>query len=139
MMQRLEFWKASAGIIRENWLTGVGTGDMNKAFSDQYAKMHTKLAPGNRWRSHDQFLSILVGFGVFGLAWFLFSLFYPAARLKGFSDYFVITILMIGLLSMLTNDTIETQAGVTFFYFYYSFFLFSRKERDLFLPEPGVT
>jgi|WetSurMetagenome_2_1015567.scaffolds.fasta_scaffold40554_2 hypothetical protein len=139
MMQRFEFWKASAGIIHDNWLTGVGTGDMNTAFTDQYEKMKTKLAPDNRWRSHDQYLSILVGFGVFGLAWFLFSLLYPAIRLKSLSDYFVITILTIGLLSMLTNDTIESQAGVTFFYFYYSFFLFGRKEKDRFLPGPGIT
>ncbi|HTX88931.1 MAG TPA: O-antigen ligase family protein [Bacteroidales bacterium] len=128
MMQRLEFWKASAGIIKDNWLTGVGTGDMNTAFQNQYRKMNSKLAPDQRWRSHNQFLSITVGFGIFGLLWFLFALIYPPAKLGKFTDYFFLVFFIIAVLSMLPEDTIESQAGVTFFALFYSFLLFARKE-----------
>jgi len=130
VMQRLEFWKASLGIIHDNWLTGVGTGDMNLAFRAQYEKMHTKLAPDQRWRSHDQFLSIFIGFGIFGLAWFLLAIFSPPAIMHRYSDYFVLIFLIIAVLSMLTGDTIETQTGVTFFALFYSLLLFGRKEKD---------
>jgi hypothetical protein len=130
VMQRLEFWKASAGLIKENWLTGVGTGDMNIAFSKQYNKMHTKLAPEQRWRSHDQFLSIFVGFGIFGLLWFLLVIFYPPAILGKFRDYFFLIFIIISIISMIPEDTIESQAGVTFFAFFYSFLMFGRKEND---------
>ncbi len=129
-MQRLEFWKASLGIIKENWLTGVGTGDMNEAFQQQYEKMKSKLAPDQRWRSHDQFLSIFVGFGIFGFLWFLFAILYPAVALGKFRDYFFLVFFIIAALSMITEDTIESQLGVTFFAFFYSFFLFARKEDD---------
>jgi hypothetical protein len=129
-MQRLEFWKASLGIINDNWLTGVGTGDMNEAFQQQYEKMKTKLAPDQRWRSHDQFLSIFVGFGIFGLLWFLFAILYPAIKLGKFKDYFFLVFFIIAMLSMTTEDTIESQLAVTFFAFFYSFFLFARKEDD---------
>ncbi len=129
-MQRLEFWKASLGIIKENWLTGVGTGDMNEAFQQQYEKMKSKLAPDQRWRSHDQFLSIFVGFGIFGFLWFLFAILYPAVALGKFRDYFFLVFFIIAVLSMITEDTIESQLGVTFFAFFYSFFLFARKEDD---------
>jgi hypothetical protein len=130
MMQRLEFWKASTGIIGENWLTGVGSGDLNEAFALQYEKMQTKLAPDQRWRSHNQFLSITIAFGLIGLAWFLLSLIYPAWYHRGFRDYFFLVFFIIGILSMFTEDTLESQAGVTFFYFFYSFFLFARREQD---------
>lgn len=130
IMQRLEFWKASAGIIRDNWITGVGTGDMNIAFDRQYNRMHTKLAHDQRWRSHNQFLSILVGFGIFGLLWFLIAVYAPPL-MSGFDkDFFLRIFLLIATLSMLTEDTIESQTGVTFFAFFYSFFLFARKERE---------
>lgn len=129
-MQRLEFWKASLGLIQQNWLTGVGTGDMNIAFEDQYNKMHSKLAPGNRWRSHNQFLSIFVGFGIFGFIWFLISVFYPPVMLGKFTDYFFLIFLIIAVISMIPEDTIESQAGVTFFAFFYSFLMFGRKEDD---------
>jgi len=130
LMQRIEFWKASIGIIGEHWLTGVGTGDMNEAFQQQYVKMNSKLPPDQRWRSHNQFLSIFVGFGIFGFIWFIVALFYPAWRLRGFNDYFFLVFIIIATLSMLTEDTLESQMGVTFFTFFYCFFLFGRKEYD---------
>jgi O-antigen ligase len=129
-MQRLEFWKASLGIIKDNWLIGVGTGDMNEAFQQQYEKMNSKLAPDQRWRSHDQFLSIFVGFGIFGLLWFLFAILYPAIKLGKFRDYFFLVFFIIIMLSMITEDTIESQLPVTFFVFFYAFFLFARQEDD---------
>jgi len=130
LMQRLEFWKASWGIICDNWIIGVGTGDMNEVFKQQYEKMNTKLAPHQRWRSHNQFMSILIGFGVFGLIWFIFSLIYPAWVRQGFHDYFFLVFFIIGTLSLLTEDTLESQAGVSFFYFFYAFLLFGRRDQD---------
>ena len=135
VMQRFEFWKASAGIIRDNWPAGVGTGDMNLAFAAQYERMHTKLEPDQRWRSHNQYLSILVGFGVIGLVWFLWALIWPAVRLKRWNDYFFLVFFTILALSMLTGDTIESQTGVSFFAIFYTLFLFVRTEKDpLFTP-----
>lgn len=131
VMQRIEFWKASLGLIKGNWLFGVGTGDMNIAFDRQYVKMHSKLAPDQRWRSHNQYLSIFIAFGVFGFFWFLFAVFYPPFMLKRYDDFFFLVFFIIALLSMLTEDTIESQTGVTFFAFFYSFFLFARKEKCL--------
>ncbi len=130
LMQRLEFWKASIGIIRDNWLAGVGTGDMNIAFTDQYEKMQSKLSADQRWRSHNQFLSIFIGFGIFGLVWFLFAILYPPIMLRRQDDFFLVVFMIIAFLSMLTEDTIESQTGVTFFTFFYSFFLFARKEKE---------
>ncbi|HNY01029.1 MAG TPA: O-antigen ligase family protein [Bacteroidales bacterium] len=129
-MQRVEFWKASLGIIRDYWLTGVGTGDMNLAFAAQYEKMHTQLPPEQRWRSHNQFLSILVGFGVLGFAWFLLAFFYPPAILGRYDDWFFLVFMIISVLSMLTGDTIESQTGVSFVAFFYSLLLFARREKD---------
>ncbi|MEI6172842.1 MAG: O-antigen ligase family protein [Bacteroidota bacterium] len=135
LMQRLEFWKASLGIIRQNWLTGVGTGDMNLVFKAQYEKMHSKLSPDQRWRSHNQFLSIFIGFGIFGLMWFLVAIFYPPVMKRRQDDFFMIVFLIIAVLSMLTEDTIESQTGVTFFVLFYSFFLFTRREKDPLFPK----
>ena len=132
VMQRLEFWKASLQIIKENFWIGVGTGDMNEAFQIQYDKMHSKLSPDQRWRSHDQFLSIFVGFGIFGLIWFLFAIFYPPYMLGKFDDYFFLIFIIIAMISMIPEDTIESQAGVTFFAFFYSFLLWGRTEEDAF-------
>ncbi|MBA3971988.1 MAG: O-antigen ligase family protein, partial [Bacteroidetes bacterium] len=124
---RFEFWKAAVGIIKENLLIGVGTGDIAKAFELQYDKMNSPLHKEWRLRSHNQYLSIAVAFGILGLLWFLITLFYPMFILNKQFDYLYVTFLIIATISFLTEDTLETQAGVTFFAFLNSFFLFVKK------------
>ncbi len=129
-MQRFEYWRTALGIIGEHWLTGVGTGDLNQAFDEQYEKINTLLQEEFRWRSHNQFLAIIIGFGMMGLAWYLISLLYPPIVLYKFSDYFYLTFFVIIVVSMISEDTIESQAGVTIFAFFSSFYLFLKNFRD---------
>ena len=130
VFQRIEYWRASLGIIKDNLLFGVGTGDMNIAFDKQYKKMRSSLAMKWRLRSHNQYLSIAVGFGLFGLAWFLFSLLFPFCYSYVRKDYFYLIFFAILILSMITEDTIENQPGLTFFVFFNSLFLFVRKKEE---------
>lgn len=131
-MQRIEYWKTSMLIIKKNILHGVGTGDMNIAFETQYEAMDSPLQPEFRWRSHNQFLSITVGFGIIGLIWFLISLLYPPIKMRRMSDYYYLAFFVILMVSMISEDTIETQAGVTFFAFFTSLFLFGKKDKHTF-------
>lgn len=130
LTQRFEFWKAAVGIIKDNVVFGVGTGDMKIAFEEQYNKMNSPLAKESRLRSHNQYLSIGVAFGVVGLIWFLITLFYPMVLMGKTFDYLYITFLLIAVVSFLTEDTLESQAGVTFYAFFNSFFLFILKKRE---------
>jgi len=40
------------------------------------------------------------------------------------------TFFCIALLSMLNEDTLETQAGVTFFAFFYCFFIWGKEDKQ---------
>ena len=131
IMQRFEYWKASRNIIQQNWLTGVGTGDLNLEFSREYEKMNSLLEPGFRWRSHNQFMAILVAFGIPGLIWFIITILFPPIRMHKFHDYYYLTFFIIIILSMFWEDTIESQAGVTIYAFFTSFYLFAKKFIDV--------
>jgi hypothetical protein len=128
LMLRFEYWKTSWEIIKKNFLIGVGTGDLNAAFARQYDEMKSRVDKQWRVRSHNQFLSITVAFGIIGLLWFLFVLLYPLFFRKYRNDFYFVVFLMILILSMLTEDTIETQAGLTFFAFYSTLLLLGRDE-----------
>ena len=134
LMQRMEYWRTAAAIVKDNssWWVGIGTGDLDKAFQEQYDKMDSKLDKAFRWRTHNQFLAIFVTFGSVGLAWFVFCLIFPAARLRKFSDFYFLSFFIVFILSMFTEDTLETQVGVTQFAFFTSFYLFLRKFIDIF-------
>lgn len=128
--QRLEFWRAGTRIIAENFWLGVGTGDIDRAFKEMYPKMQSQLPPDQWWRTHNQYLTVFATLGVFGFAWFIFAFFWPGIRLKMFGDYFLLTFFCIAALSMITGDTLDTQAGVTFYSFFMVIFLLGREEKD---------
>lgn len=111
--QRFEFWRASIGIIRANPFFGVGTGDLVVAFHQQYETMQTKLDLDHRLRSHNQYLAITIAFGFPGLIYFVFALLYPLRNYKQLPTIFIL-FLIICMVSMLTEDTLETQPGATF-------------------------
>ncbi len=127
VMQRIEYMKAACNIIKNNFFIGVGTGDLQQEFNTYYEHSNSQLDKEWRLRAHNQYITMFVAFGIFGFLWFLFILFYPPLKMKLFNDYYFFVFFIIIALSMMNEDTLETQAGVTFFAFFYSFLLFSRQ------------
>lgn len=123
LSMRLEFWKTACYIIQQHPVFGVGTGDVQDAFNKAYVETTSKLDLNWRLRSHNQYLAITVAFGVIGFIVFLVFLFYPLILLRKHFHYLFWIFYMIALISFFTEDTLETQAGVTFFAFYFSLFL----------------
>jgi hypothetical protein len=130
MVQRFEYWRTSLLLIRQNPLIGVGTGDLPQAFENQYKSMDSNLASQNRLRSHNQYLSITVAFGLVGFIWFIFVMFYPGIKTRNFKTYFYIIYFIIFMVSMLTEDTIESQEGVTFYVLFTALFLLGRENKE---------
>jgi hypothetical protein len=131
LSQRLEYTQASFHIIGQHPWFGVGTGDVPQAFAQTYDEIHSPLKEDFRFRAHNQYLAIAVAFGLLGLAFFLFVLFYPWFSSKRNHTYLYAVFLTIMLLSMFPEDTLETQAGATLFAFFVSFLLFARKTLSL--------
>lgn len=126
LAQRFEYWKTARWLIREQPYIGVGTGDMKMAFSDAYVATDSTLLPQYRLRSHNQFLSTTVALGFLGLIAFLFVVITPITSTHPNRDLLFIGFWIIVVLSMITEDTLETQPGATFFAAFISFLLYSR-------------
>ncbi|HXB11873.1 MAG TPA: O-antigen ligase family protein [Bacteroidia bacterium] len=124
LTQRFEFWQAAIGIIKDNLWAGVGTGDVRIAFAARYNKMHSTLDEKSRLRSHNQYLEIGVAFGIIGILWFIINLVYPAFKTGKIYTYNYFIFWIILMIAILTEDTLETQAGATFYAFFNAFFLF---------------
>lgn len=127
LIQRFELWSAAISIIQKNWILGTGTGDIPDVFKQELTERNSPLKD-TRMRSHNQFLSFFIAFGIFGFLWFLFALFYPILAQNKSNDYFFVFFLIIVLMSMLTEDTLESQDGLTFFAYFYALFLFQRPQ-----------
>lgn len=122
--QRLEFYRASIGIIRKNPWLGVGTGDVRKAFSDEYAVNNTSLTGSyRRMISHNQYLGFAVSFGIPGAVLALVIMILPWLRSRNRSFYPFIMFIVLVFLSMFNDDTFSSSIGAAFFSYFYTLLL----------------
>jgi hypothetical protein len=127
VVQRLEYLKTGWAIFRDHPWIGVGTGDTQAAFDQKYAELNTRLEPEWRLRAHNQFLTFMISYGLIGLALLLAAIILPVVVSRGKNRWFIMMFFLVAMLSMLNEDTLETQAGVAFFGVFYSLFLFADK------------
>ena len=122
LLQRIESWKTAGQIIKENWIFGVGAGDVADKFEQKYKENKSLLIAENRIRAHNSFLTYWLSFGIIGLVLFTYiqySFFQFEWRNV---NYLGLLFIGLSLISFLLEDTLETQTGVTFFAFFYSFY-----------------
>ena len=122
LLQRVESWKTAGQIIKENWIFGVGAGDVADKFEQKYKENKSLLIAENRIRAHNSFLTYWLSFGIIGLVLFTYiqySFFQFEWRNV---NYLGLLFIGLSLISFLLEDTLETQTGVTFFAFFYSFY-----------------
>jgi hypothetical protein len=119
LLQRFHYWNAAILIIRENWLIGVGTGDVDHAFQQTYRRINSPLEEKNRLRAHNSYLTAAVTFGMMGLLLFLlvngFFLFQSIQA----KHTLAVSFMLVALCTFFIEDTLETQTGASFFAFFF--------------------
>ncbi|HAW19014.1 MAG TPA: hypothetical protein DCX14_02430 [Flavobacteriales bacterium] len=123
--QRFEYWSTGWQVFLENPIIGVGTGDLGIGYHDMYDRLDSKLSEKYRLRSHNQFLNFMVCFGLIGFLLILVAFAWPFAKLTHANSFLYIGFSIIMYASMLNEDTLETQVGVTTYAFFNAFFLYS--------------
>ncbi len=115
MLQRFELWKATLGVIAEHPWFGVGTGDVVDAMQEQLVESHSELS-GRNMRSHSQYLGLIGAIGAVGfiaIALLFLRPLFVKSRLRKLSPLMLAWTLTM-LLSMFTEDTLDTLAGILF-------------------------
>ncbi len=123
--QRFEFWTTGWHIFKEHVLFGVGTGDIKTSYHEMYDRLDSNLSEKHRLRAHNQFLSILISFGVFGFLLFALSVIWPFISIPNANSFLYIGFAIIIFASMFNEDTLDTQVGVTLYAMFNSLLLYS--------------
>jgi hypothetical protein len=123
VLQRFLLWETAIELISDNPLFGVGTGDITDEFEEQLLNKGFSLKKFN-YRPHNQFLSFFVTYGIIGGLIIVFLIFYPPIKLNAFNSYLFLSFFVTMIFSMLWEDTVESQVGVTMFMFLYCLHLF---------------
>lgn len=123
LWQRIEYWKTGIHIIQHHWLFGVGTGDVQHAFDQQYKADQSRLLKENRHRAHNSYLTAWISFGIIGFIVFLWMLL-RFFKIQRKAHYFPgLVFILISMVTFLIEDSLETQMGVTFFAYFFALFM----------------
>ncbi len=128
LKQRYEYLKTGMQIFKENMFIGVGSGDLDDAFQIKYQRNKSTLKAENRLRAHNQIFTYFISFGIIGGIIFL-GIFFVAIRefvLK--KMHLSLLFMVIMLVSFLSEDTLETQVGATFFAFFFGLMIGEGKQ-----------
>ena len=121
LLQRLEMWRAATHVIGEHPWFGVGTGDVVDAM-DEYLTANDSELAGHRMNCHNQYLGIMAAVGIIGfivvLSLVLRTVFPLRKFRRAMSGTLMLPWLLTILISMVTEDTLATLAGILFCTFF---------------------
>ncbi len=123
LAQRIEYVKASFRLIEDKPVFGIGTGNWMIKYNEAFDQMNTLLAKESRASSHNQYLNYLVKFGIVGLTWIIIAILFPVFKLGHRNNYVLILFLFTYAFANFGDANLETHMGLSFFTFFYSFFL----------------
>lgn len=124
---RILVWDASIRIIKKNPVIGVGSGDIKDELIKIYKERNYKMPLELQINSHNQFLETTVGQGIIGLILLLSMLFVPLfVPLE--NKFLMQGFILIISINLLFESMFNTQAGVVFFAFIYSFIVSAKSK-----------
>ena len=116
--ERVVIWNASKKIIKENFLFGVGTGDVKDKLQEEYRNANAPLVLEKKYNAHNQYLQTQIALGIFGLLMLLAMMIVPAFIALKQKYYIYFAFILITGISMLFESMLERQQGVVFYIFF---------------------
>ena len=124
MLQRLEMWRAASYVISQHPWFGVGTGDVVDSMHEYLVANDSELAD-KRMNCHSQYLGIMAAIGIVGFLIVLLLLLRAILPMRKFrsamSGTLMLPWLLTVLISMVTEDTLATLAGILFCTYFLAF------------------
>lgn len=115
LLQRVEYWRAAWRVVQHHWLWGVGLGNHKVVVGEQLARDGSRLVGKEKVGCHNQWLTLWLMGGIVVLLYFILMLIYPFYEQKKKISFVYIAFFIILVGSMFTEDTLETEAGLTLF------------------------
>lgn len=113
VLQRLELWKNGWQVFLQHPLLGVGTGDVVAECHQRLDETQSPLA-GTDMHTHNQYLNFLIAFGLIGFLLIAAAFVRALLRNRLCRSVLFSAFLCIALISFVSEDTLETLAGIVF-------------------------
>ncbi|HET6244972.1 MAG: O-antigen ligase family protein [Bacteroidetes bacterium] len=127
---RILVWKAAIEIIKNNFWIGVGTGDAKDKMLEKYKEMEMTTEYEHKLNSHNQYLNTFIALGIFGFSVLILCFIFPFYF--SYKNQFILygAFIIFVAVNFLFESMLERQAGVIFFTFFNSIFIFSLNQSN---------
>lgn len=119
---RVEAWKSTAYVIKDHWLTGVGTGNQKPYLKQAYIDRKTMLSEENRISTHNQLLETFMTNGLPGAACVLLILFVCGIASLRKRSWLYIALFILTVWGLQFESMLERQHSAFFVAFILFFF-----------------
>lgn len=124
IVQRIAMSKSAMRIVEKNLVAGVGTGDAKGLLNDGLHKDYPSIVIDDA-DPHNQFLYVMVSFGIVGLCLFLVALCYPVFTLRLWKNMYFVVFFFTMVCYMFTESCLRTMSGRVFFVMFFSLIVFN--------------
>ncbi len=125
--KRIERWKVSYEIFRENPFIGVGYENIDEVRSDKYLNGDYSLAAANDLNAHNQFLEYLSVDGALGGFIYVFSLAFLLLLSVFRRDHLFTFVFFAFIIANLTESMMVRIKGIEYYAIFVSLFLCSKE------------
>lgn len=112
---RVAIWQCAQEVVKDNWLMGVGAGDVHKSLQASYKRNEFQLAwQYNNFNSHNLFIETIIAVGVLGvvvLITLFYLLFFSAIKNRNMLLFFFTTLFF---MFSLIESAFNVQKGIVF-------------------------
>lgn len=127
---RKEIYNCSLELLKNSSVFGYGFGDVNDQLILCYSKTSKYLVEG-KFNSHNQYVGILLGCGIFGLLVLVLFFYFNFKIFTIDKNYFFLSVLFFYLIIMFVENILERQSGVILFSFLINLFCFISYRKDI--------
>jgi O-antigen ligase len=121
---RLAVWKCTWTVCKDHLWTGVPVGDKRQVLVDSYRAVGFEFGARSRRNTHNTYLDVLLTYGVGGLLLFLAGFVVgPLWVLAKRRDLLGAIVVVLMLVSMVTETYIDRSVGCVLLGFFFAFFL----------------
>jgi len=123
---RVHIWKSGIEVVQDNFFLGVGTGDIKQELNNKFSLNKQDYLATKDTNTHNQILDYLIKYGIVGFLLIVcaFTAYFNAAW-KNHNQLFLM-FLVLSCLCMLTENILNRQYGIVFFFYVNSLFFFYR-------------
>jgi O-antigen ligase len=124
-------WHAAFELIGQSPLKGYGTGSEVNVLQQKYFEEHLNNSYLHQLNAHNEYLSLMLKFGVAGVLLYLFVLYAGFKNAILQKDIFFCSFLVLTAVVSFSENILDVNKGIFFFSFFFSLFLNTSAKRDV--------